>query len=300
MNNDAFHVICADISRLCIRATGADAARYLHSQLSNGIESLQVGHSCSSFVLEPTGKVIALVRVTRIGDDDFLLDTDAVPELEEIVLARLNKFKIRVDVAFTAEVANVVAIRSSNGEPLPSSVRDAGTSEQSFVVDAMWADGRALDVFPIGGASDSDGSTVDAQKVSDLIGESTVSADPHGDVERVRVRSGWPSMGREILPGETLPAATGIVDHCVSFTKGCYPGQELVERMDARGSTAPRSLRRLRCSDVSPSNPESVSVGDVVTVDGRDVGTVTSVAGDWALAYVQRGVELGEPVSPAG
>ena len=49
-------------------------------------------------------------------------------------------------------------------------------------------------------------------------------------------------MGAEILPGETIPAETGLAETAISFTKGCYPGQELVERMDSRGSTAPRHL----------------------------------------------------------
>ena len=50
-------------------------------------------------------------------------------------------------------------------------------------------------------------------------------------------------MGFEIVPGETIPAVTGVVPVAVNFTKGCYPGQELVERMDSRGADAPKSLR---------------------------------------------------------
>ena len=60
-----------------------------------------------------------------------------------------------------------------------------------------------------------------------------------------RIAAGWPKMGAEIIPGETIPAETGLDDVAVSFTKGCYPGQELVERMDSRGSTAPRHLEVL-------------------------------------------------------
>ena len=74
---------------------------------------------------------------------------------------------------------------------------------------------------------------------------SATSADrrrPRGRAHRSRVAP----MGFEIVPGETIPAVTGVVTVAVSFTKGCYPGQELVERMDSRGADAPRSLASSR------------------------------------------------------
>ena len=105
-----------------------------------------------------------------------------------------------------------------------------------------------------------------------------------GTVEQLlaaRVEAGWPSMGSEIEPGETIPAETGVTSAAVSFTKGCYPGQELVERMDSRGSIAPRLLQVV---DVAPGT----AAGDPLLRDGEAIGTVTSVAGDRALAYVKR------------
>ena len=63
------------------------------------------------------------------------------------------------------------------------------------------------------------------------------------------IEAGWPAMGSEIVPGETIPAETGITDAAVDFKKGCYPGQELVERMDSRGADAPRRLRILDVAD---------------------------------------------------
>jgi folate-binding protein YgfZ len=112
-------------------------------------------------------------------------------------------------------------------------------------------------------------------------------AEPH-EIERWRVRSGWPAMGSEIQPGETIPAATGIVSRAVSFTKGCYPGQELVERMDSRGSSAPKSLRVIPLAELG-----SVQPGDAITTAGSEVGVVTSVTRDFVLAYVLRSVDLG-------
>ena len=106
------------------------------------------------------------------------------------------------------------------------------------------------------------------------------------ELEAVRVAAGWPAMGSEIEPGETIPGETGVVAVAVDFRKGCYPGQELVERMDSRGATAPRSLRIL---DV----PGGARRGDPIEHEGQVVGTITSVAGTVALGYVKRGVEMG-------
>jgi tRNA-modifying protein YgfZ len=97
-----------------------------------------------------------------------------------------------------------------------------------------------------------------------------------------RIAAAWPKMGAEIIPGETIPAETGLAEVAVSFTKGCYPGQELVERMDSRGSTAPRHLAVLpRRTDDQP--------GTVVQHDGVAIGTITSVGSTQVLAYVKRG-----------
>lgn len=121
--------------------------------------------------------------------------------------------------------------------------------------------------------------------------ESAASDEPSAEHEAARVAAGWPRMGREIVPEETIPAVTGVVPLSVNFTKGCYPGQELVERMDARGADAPRNLRILAGgADVA----EGVLVGSpILDADGNEVGTVTSTAGDRALGYVKRGAEVG-------
>jgi tRNA-modifying protein YgfZ len=109
---------------------------------------------------------------------------------------------------------------------------------------------------------------------------------PSDEVALERIVAGWPAMGAEIVPGETIPAETGLTDVAVSFTKGCYPGQELVERMDSRAAAPPRSLH-LRT--VSPGT----SAGDPVVVGGREIGRVTSVVGDQALVLVKRGADGG-------
>lgn len=198
---------------------GPDAMTYLQSQIAQDIRGVAVGDATWTLVLEPTGKVDSLARLTRTGDETFDFDVDA--GFGEPLAARLSRFKIRVK-------ADITVVASTSPEP----------------------------------------------------------DDAH---EAARVAAGWPRMGFEIVPGETIPAVTGVARLAVSFTKGCYPGQELVERMDSRGADAPRSLRIVEMAD-------GAEVGDPLTdSDGRDVGTITSVSplGDLALAYVKRGHDLG-------
>ncbi len=218
-----------------VQVAGPDALTYLQSQLSQDLRLLQVGQSAWSFVLQPTGKVDVLLRVWRTADDAFVLDTDE--GFGEVLTARLNRFKIRVKAEITTLDWQCLAVRGD------------GASEVEGL--ASWGDGIDLlgaDVHPPAGVE-------------------------HGTSEQLlaaRIDAVWPQMGAEIVPGEMIPAETGITGVAVSFTKGCYPGQELVERMDSRGAAAPKLLQR------------------IVVGDGEPADSITSRSGDVALAYVKR------------
>jgi folate-binding protein YgfZ len=140
-----------------------------------------------------------------------------------------------------------------------------------------------LDRFRIRVKAELDRATADLPAGAPLVGwwDEGVWLAGVDDYERSRVAAGWPAMGTEIVPGERIPAEVGVVPVAVNFSKGCYPGQELVERMDSRGSQAPRQLR-------------IVSIDDATNPDVE----ITSVAGDKALAYVKRGVAVGDVPGP--
>ena len=108
----------------------------------------------------------------------------------------------------------------------------------------------------------------------------TTPADEDG-----RIAACWPKMGAEIVPGETIPAETGLDDVAISFTKGCYPGQELVERMDSRGSTAPRHLT------VLARRPDDAARRRSFNATVPAIGTITSVGSTQVLAYIKRGID---------
>ena len=84
-----------------VRITGADAATYLQGQVSQDVDALDPGDVAWSLVLDPTGKFVAAFRLHRLGDDEFLLDTE--PVSIEPLAARLARFRLRSDVTIEAE-----------------------------------------------------------------------------------------------------------------------------------------------------------------------------------------------------
>lgn len=228
-----------------VRVSGPDALSYLDGQLSQDLSALAVDESAFSFLLQPQGKVDAWLRVTRVGDDVFALDVDA--GWAEHVVARLRRFMLRMKIDIDI-VDWKVAVLGGADEPVP---------------EGAW---RVV--------SEVEGTTT-------LLGPSVTGHMPSDEYERLRIEAMIPRMGRE-LDESTIPASAGIVDRSVSFSKGCYTGQELVARIDSRGDRTPTRLRRIR---------GDVPVGASLHVDGNDVGQVTSATTGVALAYVRRAVE---------
>jgi len=243
-------------------ASGPDVAAFLQGQLSQDVEKLPVGGAAWSFLLQPQGKVDAFLRVTRRGDDEFVLDTDA--GWGDRVLERLNRYKLRVKVDLASADLRCLAVRGPKAHEL------------AIGLDADWPGLPGVDVV---------GET-DAVAVPD--GVRVIDLDAY---EAARIEAGVPVMGRE-LDENTIPAEAGVVDRAVSFTKGCFTGQELVARIDSRGGNVPRHLRGVVVgSNVVPP------VGAAVVADDKEVGVLTSVAESLerrapvALAYVRRAVE---------
>jgi folate-binding protein YgfZ len=98
-----------------------------------------------------------------------------------------------------------------------------------------------------------------------------------GELERTRIAAGVPAWGKE-LDGTILPAEAGLDETHISFTKGCYPGQEPIVRLHHRG----HSNRRLRVLEV-----ESAQAGDEIDYEGKTVGRITSAVPGFALGYVR-------------
>jgi folate-binding protein YgfZ len=254
----------SDWPRDFVSVRGADAHAYLNSQLSQDIASLDEGQATWSYVLQPNGKVDALARVTRVDAETFVVDVDG--GYGAAVLVRLDRFRIRVKVDLEPLPWRCIAVRGPDAAVAAASATD----ERTLAVVSWWGERTAADLIG-----------PDPEPPMGIPGADRAWLD------RERIVAGWPALGAE-LTERTIPAEVGpLLDVAVSFTKGCYPGQELVERMHSRGSLPPRLLRRVRSS-----GPDLV-VDSAVVVHGEDVGVVTSAVGAEGLALVSRSVEPG-------
>jgi tRNA-modifying protein YgfZ len=262
------------LDRDVIEVTGPESGSFLQGQLSQDTDGLDVGGSAWSWVLAPTGKVDALVRITRAAEDRWLLDTDR--GWGDALLSRLNRFKLRTKAELASVPWKVLGLR---GEGVATHA-GTGRADAGGAVVAAWPGVPGVDVL---------GASVEVPEGFELIDAAAYEA--------IRIASGIPRMGAE-LTDKTIPAETGLIDLTVSFTKGCYTGQELVARIDSRGGHVPRHLRGLAMA-------EGVEPGTDLESEGKVVGTVTSAAagpdGRWVgLGYVRRGSDPPLTVAVSG
>ncbi len=260
---------------------GADAATFLQGQLSADVAALPVGGSTWSLLLEPQGKVDAWLRVWRT-DDGFVLDVDA--GWGERTEQRLRRFLLRVDVSLVADRWRSVALRG----PDATSVDTIGCG----AVLQTPADWRGLAGVDLLGP--------------DVAAPAGVVVLDGAEADALRVEQGWPAMGRE-LDDSVIPAEAGqwLVDASVSFTKGCYTGQELVARVDSRGGNVPRRLCGVLIEQ-HLADPDGILAGAEVVHDGQVRGVLTSVAcspvlgGILGLVLLHRTVDLDATVTVRG
>jgi folate-binding protein YgfZ len=258
------------LDRDLVSVTGPDAFSFLQSLVSQDVEGLDDGTVVASLLLTPKGKVQSWFRLTRVGDDAWL---DVEAGFGEALRAALTRFKLRVkvEIAVPDEPWGMVAIRGTLVDPgdVPATCR---------VLPVGWSTDIGVDV--IGPRADLSG-----------LADAGLDADQY---ERARIEAGVPRLGPD-LDESTIPQEAWLDRDSVSFTKGCYLGQELVARIDSRGHVN-RVLRWLR-----PADGSVVLARDAeIEVDGKAVGQVTSAVPGLALGYVRREVEAPMSVTVAG
>ena len=265
-------------SRGKVTLFGGEALEFLQGQVTNDVEALSEGTGCYAALLNHKGKVRADMRVLR-GADRVWLDTE--PGLQAILEQTVRMYGIGRDVR-VEDVTAERALLSLLGPAARSTldVEPPGV-EHSFVEGehGLYVTTH-LGVDVICAASDADGvrAALDVDEVSE------------DAAECLRIESGRPRLGLD-FDTDTIPEEAGLNERAVSFTKGCYVGQETVARLHYKGKPN-RHLRGLRLS-------EPGTRGDELRLDGRAVGAVGSVSispvlGPIALAVVRREAAPGD------
>jgi len=245
--------------RSYVSVNGPDAASFLNRMVSNEVEALPVGESCEALLLTPKARVVAPLVVWRRGQDDFLLLTE--PEAAERLVRELLRARFAAKCAIEPEEHRSVAVLGA-GDGLVVNHHERALPNRDYGVPAV----ELVDADPPG----------EAEPISDE------------ELERLRILARTPRLGRE-LDDRVMPAEAGLEERAISFTKGCFPGQEPVARLHYRG----HPNRDLRVLAIEGSDPPAYDAE--LTLDGKVVGRVTSAAPDLehgivALAYVRREV----------
>ena len=279
------------VERAWLRVSGGEAAEFLQGQLTNDIEALEPGEGCYAALLDRKGHIRADMRVLRLADDDLLIDTE--PGAGDLVLGHLQMYKVGRD----AEVASVDGERRMLSLLGPRSAETIGSplgrehSHRSAAVGGV----ACIAVATAFGAD----VLVPAEATSAVRDELLAAgAEPieAEAAEIARVEAGRPRLGHE-MGSKTMPQEAGINQRAVSFSKGCYIGQETVARLHYRGKPN-RHLRRL-------SSEQPLRSGAAVSAGGREVGTVGTAVisparGPLALAILRREAQPGDQVEVAG
>jgi len=264
-------------------ARGRDRARLLHAISSNEVKKMTPGNGCYAFLLSPQGRIQADLCLFAL-EDHILLDTEA--ELREKVFVHIKRYIIADQVeledvtAATAciglEGPGAAALLTTLGAPLPA-------TDYAHVA---WDDATVAAVTVTGqsGVRIFAPAEKGASLVRQLEAAGAVAAAPE-EARLVRIENGKPRYGEEIRD-TSLPQETQQM-HAVSFNKGCYLGQEIVERIRAQGRVN-KKLMRLVLEGVEPPAP-----GARTTVDGADAEVTSAIVSPEsgevvALAYVRQ------------
>lgn len=270
-------VIAAEGIRF-IRVSGADAVKFLHGQLSQAIEGLGTRTTLAGYC-SARGRLNAIVRAWVEGDDIML----ALPEaMAEAFMKRIRMFVLRAKVVFTP-IEPMPHTRLLVGEPGATAAQAAGLTipaEGEVIRTNGWtllglAPASAIDGFCVGGARAL--AIAPSEDAATQLGAAAPDAWRTASVIAAGVPQILPETREKFVPQHVNLELVGGV----SFRKGCYPGQEVISRVEHIGETN----RRAAICRVTLGTQEAPKAGDPVWSAGEEVGTVVLAThiGDEAL-----------------
>jgi tRNA-modifying protein YgfZ len=276
--------------------SGEQAKEFLQGQVTQDVAALTPGHGCYAAFLTPKGKMLGDLRVLDVGPptsatEELLLDTERVAL--QALFNMIRRYSLGYAVQLhkrTLECGLLSLIGPLADELITGAGATLGADEHDHVeleiaatpLRAIRTDVGVDLLFAAEALAAVHGALVDAGAVD-------VGAEA---AEALRIERGRPRYGVDI-DDSVIPQEAHLNDRAVSFTKGCYVGQETVARLFYKGKPN-RQLRGL-------SSAEELAVGTELTLAERVVGTVTSAVvsprlGPIGLALMRREAEVGTPV----
>jgi folate-binding protein YgfZ len=264
------------LDRAQIALTGSDRVRWLNGMVTNNVRDLTAGHGVYAFLLNPQGKIQADLYAFNRGES-LIVETES-GQMETVVQI-FDRYIIMDDVEvenLTGKVA-VIGLVGKKSEAVldaamgPQEIQGQGQDTLEFTaakrggveVTLVRGDNPVVPNYEIWIAPERAEAVWNALV---LAGAEEVHADA---LEALRIACGIPKFGQDIRPRD-LPQETGQ-ERALNFTKGCYVGQEIVERIRSRGAVH----RMLTGFEIEGAQP---ALGFRIQEDGKDVAEITSVA----------------------
>ncbi|UVK44581.1 folate-binding protein YgfZ [Mesorhizobium sp. AR07] len=254
--------------RAIISVSGPDAEHFLQNILTTDLDILAVGEAKPGALLSPQGKILFDFLVSRAGESAFRLECRA--DISDDFVRRLTLYKLRAKVEIAK--ADQALVTVAWGRESTASHSDSTAAQSTAVVDRRFPDDH----------------------VSRSYGDAAASSDDAA-WQAFRIAGGIAESGSDYQLGDAFPHDV-LLDETggVGFKKGCYVGQEVVSRMQHRGTARRRVL-------IVQAGLPLPAAGTELTVDGRPVGLLGSSAGTTGLAIaridrVKAALDAGQPI----
>ena len=285
--------------RAYLSFTGPDRVRYLNAILTNNIKDLQTGHGIVSLLLNPQGHILAEIETYAFADRLLCV---SYAMIRERLVEWLDKYIIMDDVTLFDETPRYATL-ALEGPKAAVLVQEVARTDLSKVAE-LSSHAGTVGSIPCWITKRSPGGVPGAEffaengKLAELWQVLLDAARWHGGgpagyaaLSGLRLAQGVPWFGYDF--GEKqIPHEAGLQDSHISYTKGCYTGQEIVERVRSRGHVNRQRVELLLSGDVVPE------AGTVLTLDGKEAGYVTRAARLWdparilGMGYVRKEVAV--------
>jgi folate-binding protein YgfZ len=274
-------------SRGRVRVSGSEATMFLNGLITNDVKNLAQNRWMPAVFPTVQGRLIGAVRVIRGGDASFLIDTETASH--EAVVKTISRFTLAGDFK-VVDVSSQTALLTLQGQGAAEIVQKVFEQDlpENGVVETTWQDVPVTIIRASHTPEDGFDLFIDASRKAEL--QQALEADGaqpvgHDTFEILRVEAGIARYGVDMDDTNVVPETN--LDDAVSYTKGCYVGQEIIVRIRHRGHPA-KKLTGLRFETDQQIEPGAI----ILSKENQEIGRVTSAVisprlGSIGLGYVR-------------